>query len=72
MIEKNNDEEIFQGTRFSFSSNVIVYLTTDYSAQYSGFQIEVFDGYESLNEVDNVYPFVKLEGEAPLKEKTHE
>ncbi|CAG5102919.1 Oidioi.mRNA.OKI2018_I69.chr1.g534.t1.cds [Oikopleura dioica] len=61
--------QIFNGTRFSFSSsNVIVSFTTDYSVQRYGFHIDVIDGYDPSNDISYVHGNLKFDGESPQKE----
>ncbi|CAG5101879.1 Oidioi.mRNA.OKI2018_I69.chr1.g44.t1.cds [Oikopleura dioica] len=59
------------GTRISFDSDVTVHFHSDDMVQMSGFRVMVIDGYESWNDIDTVYPSVKLTGEAPPKEETN-
>ncbi|CAG5102039.1 Oidioi.mRNA.OKI2018_I69.chr1.g114.t1.cds [Oikopleura dioica] len=58
-------------TRFSFESAFVdVYFHSDSSRSRSGFSIDVFDGYESNNDINSVYPSLKFTGEIP-KKKIH-
>ncbi|CAG5101877.1 Oidioi.mRNA.OKI2018_I69.chr1.g43.t1.cds [Oikopleura dioica] len=61
---------VSNSTRFSFSSSYVeAHFSSDYAFAYSGFQIDVIDGYEPSNEVSMVWPNVRFTGEKPPKEE---